>query len=456
MQRWFIASLLLFAARYRVDSYLQRAGIPYIAKCIPATGACAAWVHMRLPVMKPSQDFKAMTLPMKLLTFDIDVSSVNKSNYYEFSAEFVDIISKKLQLTTKTVNSLRKNRVTPQEIISINLDKASFFKISKRDSSKILGWAEQERAAQEQKLANEKAAEEKKLAFEKAAQEQKLAIEKAAEEQKLAFEKAALKKKIAIELTEQENEMKRRQRLEEKEKLAKHREKLKKSIFIVHPKTKNIERIILYDKDAFIKYLSEIGIVSLKILCQNGSFESVPTLIRPDQFQDIENDAFYSYGDLWYSDADTTLKVIEDTTRKVAEFNFASELSALYNQTISYVGSDVKLMNSKEIIGDVDSLFRSASNNTFYLLERKTTLSDDMSQLVAQLEATKDGFLLMLSDESFRKSVGVHDTAIDVSTIAIEQGVFFEAGSDAAANALREAGYHVLSRGRTFRPRKNL
>jgi hypothetical protein len=367
--------------------------------------------------MQSTHDTSALK-SYRVVTFDKEFPAIN--NPYDYSYEFVDEVVSRLRLKNSTENILHEKRISPQQLAAFDANVADSLGIDLLDSLSLVQWIKQE------------------------------AIEKAREAEEL-------KKKEAREA----EELKKAKRLQDKQEAIKQRELRKKRIYVLDPSTMEFDLITLYDSAEFASYTTTLQIAGLKKLLAFGTGNGIGKLehevILPGMFDELRDGAHYGYGKIEGS-LSTAIAAMQSTVRKNAEFNFANELCALYSHPVIYVGSDVLLKGpSGVILGDVDSLFRAPSNRTFYLLERKTTIAEVTASLVEQLQATKAAFLANLHDGMFRSSIGLRDALFDddaIAAITIEQGVFYEAGSDQVAEALRDQGYHVLSPNRIFRPRR--
>jgi hypothetical protein len=355
---------------------------------------------------------------------------------------------------------LHSRKVSPEQFMTLNANVARSIKIDDFDALIVVAWIRKEQKEKEKEEAEEKKKKEKEEAEEKKKKEKEEAEEKKKKEKEEAEEKKKKEKEETEEKKKKEKEEaeeKKAMRLREREEARSMRERHKKSIYVLNPLTKSTEHVTLYDSADFLAYTSTLQITGFKRLLSSGALHQ--DLIRSEMFNTLEEGAIYGYGVI-EGILSTAITTMQSTVRKNAEYNFSSELAALYGHPILYMGSDVLLIGPGQegaALGDVDSLFRSPNNGTFYLLERKTTLGPDLSQLVQQLQATKTAFLQKLRDVDFRASIGLVDPLFDeaaINSIAIEQGVFFEAGSDRVADELRDSGYHVLSQNRTFRPRR--
>ena len=362
---------------------------------------------MQLPVNRADSSLQAL----RILTFDKQFPSI--SNPYDYSSEYIDVLVSCLRLNANTSNVFRDNKLSPRQIMAIDMEIASSLKIGIVDAIAIVQWIKQEEAEEKKKAQKEEAEE------------------------------------------------KRAKRLADQEEAIKQRDQQKKSIFVLNPAKKAFQNVILYDIADFFSYTNVLQIAGLtELSLVNGTLQGV--LIRPNMFDTLVDGSHYGYGQI-ESSLSAEIAAMHSTTRKNAEFDFANELRVLYGHPIVYIGSEVLLESpSGVILGDVDSLFRSPNNRTFYLLERKTTLGSDTSALERQLKSTGAAFLQKLRERPFRESIGLDDVHLDpdpgpwldTDVISIEQGVFYEAGNDQTADALRDSGYHVLSKSRTFRPRR--
>lgn len=334
---------------------------------------------------------------------------------YDYSAEFIDFMVAKLRLSDTTSKTLRAKQISPLTFMNMDTTIARALKMDVVDSVKITKW---------------------------------IVVQEAQIRQ---FEVAQAKEQ-ETQAKEQEAQVKKFKRARDKEEDRVQRERQKKSIFVLDPSTKQFDNVTLYDVNDFLAYTNVLQIAGLKKLLTTGVLDQ--NLIRPNMFDTLIAGAHYGYGKIEGS-LQTAIAAVQSTIRKSAEFNFVNELIALHGRTIVYVGSDILLEESAgAIMGDVDSLFRSSNNDTFYLLERKTTLSADTTELQQQLTNTRSAFLQKLRDPSFRNTIGLMEPIFGedaIEAIAIEQGVFYEAGSDRVADDLRDLGYHVLSPNRRFR-----
>mmetsp|Transcript_1806 Transcript_1806/g.2498 ORF Transcript_1806/g.2498 Transcript_1806/m.2498 type:complete len:288 (+) Transcript_1806:2-865(+) len=163
------------------------------------------------------------------------------------------------------------------------------------------------------------------------------------------------------------------------------------------------DKILRYnfaDEQHFQRILSGNRILGLKEAFKWGSLSEVAII----SLEDAKNDTLYYPDTMYTEDVELLRQEIFNLTRSKTEFDTKKHLKEYFQlqqlDEVEYMGSDIKLELNGKQLGDVDTLYRINSTKTFVLLERKTTLAVNSTDLVmGQIERTRSAFHKVLSQD---------------------------------------------------------
>ena len=274
----------------------------------------------------------------RILTFDKEFATINDTDTYDYSPEFIDFMRDRLHLNSATSKILHSKQISPELFLTLNEDVATFLNIDKLDSIRIIGFGENEKTKKQEIIRLEEAKQQGIIRLEEAKQQGIIRLEEAKQQRIIRLEEAVKRQQLKAE----EHKRLKDQRAKDNEDAQIKREQGKKSIFVFDPDTNLFENVTLYDTAAFFHYTTILQVTGFKRMLPTTPSTIDQSLILPDMFDALVDGAYYGYGKIrgnWKA-------AIDDM--KSRELSFASELTKLNGSSVYYM-SDPMLTSGLKV-----------------------------------------------------------------------------------------------------------